>query len=67
MGTRRWEAVLEGLDAFPYALCPDPEEPGAVYAGLGDGAILRGVEAGESWEELARVTPGLDALVAVSA
>jgi hypothetical protein len=38
-----------------------------VYAGLGDGAILRGVEAGESWEELARVTPGLDALVAVSA
>jgi hypothetical protein len=66
MGNGRWEAVLEDLDAFPYALCPDPEEPGAVYAGLGDGAILRGVEAGETWEELARVTPGLDALVAVS-
>jgi photosystem II stability/assembly factor-like uncharacterized protein len=61
-----WQAVLEGLDAFPYALCADPEVPGAVYAGLGDGTILRGVEAGESWEEVARVSPGLDALVAVS-
>ena len=37
-----WQAALEGLDAFPYALCPDPETPGVLYAGLGDGTVLRG-------------------------
>ena len=62
-----WQAALEGLDAFPYALCPDPETPGVLYAGLGDGTILRGAETGESWEEVARVAPGLQALAAVSA
>ena len=66
-GEEPWQAVLEGLDAFPYALCADPETPGAVYAALGDGTILRAAEAGESWDEVARVSPGLDALVAVSA
>ena len=65
-GNGRWEAVLEDLDAFPYALSPAPEVPGVVYAGLGDGTIRRGEAAGESWEEVARVSPGLDALVAVS-
>ncbi len=67
LGNGRWQATLEGLDAFPYALCPDPEAPGALYAGLGDGTILRGVNAGESWEEVARVAPELQALAAVSA
>ena len=67
MGNEPWQATLEGLDEFPYALCPDPEAPGAVYAGLGDGTILRGVDAGESWEEIARVAPGLDALAVVPA
>ena len=67
VGNGPWQAVLESLDVFPYALCADPEAPGAVYAGLGDGTILRGVGAGEGWEEVARVSPGLDALVAVSA
>ena len=67
LGDGPWRAVLEDLDAFPYALCPDPETPGAVYAGLGDGTILRGEDAGEGWEEVARVSPGLDALAAVSA
>jgi photosystem II stability/assembly factor-like uncharacterized protein len=66
MGDEPWQAALEGLDAFPYALYPDPEESGAVYAGLGDGTILHGQDAGESWEEVARVSRGLDALVAVS-
>jgi photosystem II stability/assembly factor-like uncharacterized protein len=64
MGDQPWQAVLEDLDAFPYALSPDPESPGAVYAGLGDGTILRGEDAGESWQEVARVSNGLDALVA---
>jgi photosystem II stability/assembly factor-like uncharacterized protein len=66
LGNEPWRAVMEGLDGFPYALCPDPEAHGAVYAGLGDGKILRGEEAGGSWEEVARVSPGLDAMVVVS-
>jgi hypothetical protein len=63
LGNGPWQATLVGLDAFPYALYPG--SPGAVYAGLGDGTILRGEDAGESWEEVARVSPGLQALVAV--
>ena len=66
MGNQPWQAALEGLDAFPYALCPDPEVPGALYAGLGDGTVLRGEDAGDAWEEVARVGEGLDALAAVS-
>jgi photosystem II stability/assembly factor-like uncharacterized protein len=66
LGNEPWQAALEGLDDFPYALCPDPESHGTVYAGLGDGTILRGEDAGESWEEVARVSPGLDGLAAVS-
>lgn len=61
----RWRAVLEGLAAFPYALCADPEAAGTVYAGLGDGTILRSADAGEGWEEVARVPAGLQALAAV--
>jgi photosystem II stability/assembly factor-like uncharacterized protein len=67
LGDEPWQVTLEDLDEFPYALCPDPEAQGAVYAGLGDGTILRGEKAGESWEEVARVSPGLDALAVVSA
>jgi photosystem II stability/assembly factor-like uncharacterized protein len=63
----RWEAVLEGLAAFPYALCSDPEAPGRLYAGLGDGTILRSADAGERWQEVARVPAGLQALAAASA
>jgi hypothetical protein len=60
----RWEPVLERLAEFPYALVTDPETPGALYAGFGDGGILYSGDAGESWDELARV-PGLSALAAV--
>jgi len=63
----RWEAVLEGLAAFPYALCPDPEVAGTVYAGLADGTILCSQDSGEEWEEFARVPAGLQALAAVPA
>jgi photosystem II stability/assembly factor-like uncharacterized protein len=62
----QWEAILEDLAAFPYALCADPETPGALYAGFGDGKILHGMEAGTSWDEVVSV-PALDALVAVTA
>jgi hypothetical protein len=61
-----WEVLLEDLAAFPYALCADPEKPGALYAGFGDGKILHSQDAGESWDEIADV-PALDALVAVRA
>jgi photosystem II stability/assembly factor-like uncharacterized protein len=63
----QWEAVLEGLAAFPYALCPAPEASGALYAGLGDGTILRSQDSGEGWEEFARVPVGLQALAAATA
>jgi len=62
----RWEVVLEGLREFPYALCADPEAPGALYAGFGNGGILRSPDAGKTWDEVALV-PALDALVAVAA
>src|ERR687894_581625 len=62
----RWETVLTDLAAFPYTLSPDPEAPGTVYAGLGDGTILRGTDAGEDWEEFARAPSGLQALAAVA-
>jgi photosystem II stability/assembly factor-like uncharacterized protein len=62
----RWEVVLEGLAAFPYALCTDPEAAGTLYAGLGDGTILRSQDSGEGWDEIASVPTGLQALAAVS-
>jgi photosystem II stability/assembly factor-like uncharacterized protein len=62
----RWEAVLEGLREFPYALRADPETPGALYAGFGDGTVLRSADAGANWEEVAGVGAGLGDLAAVS-
>ncbi len=67
VGDGRWESILEGLAAFPYALCSDPEAQGTLYAGFGDGTISRSQDAGESWGEVARVPPGLQALAAVPA
>ena len=61
----RWETLLEGLAAFPYALAADPEAPGALYAGFGDGKLLRSPDAGASWDEVARTPDGLAALAAV--
>ena len=62
----RWEAIAEELAAFPYALSSDPEAPGVLYAGLGDGTILRGADSGEGWSEVARAPAGLQTLAAVS-
>lgn len=64
MNGGRWEAVLEDLAAFPYALCQDPETPGTLYAGLGDGTVLISPDSGRSWSEVARVPAGLQALAA---
>jgi photosystem II stability/assembly factor-like uncharacterized protein len=60
----RWEAVADRLAEFPYALVADPEIPGALYAGFGDGRILHSSDAGTSWNEVAQA-PGLDALAVV--
>jgi photosystem II stability/assembly factor-like uncharacterized protein len=62
----RWEPVLGCLAEFPYTLAADPYTPGALYAGFGDGSILRSPDAGRSWEEVAQA-PGLDALAVVAA
>jgi hypothetical protein len=61
-----WEPVLDGLAAFPYALCPDPGASGTLYAAFGDGKVLRSQDAGSSWDEVARVPSGLAALAAVT-
>ncbi|MDQ3864413.1 MAG: hypothetical protein M3317_13140 [Actinomycetota bacterium] len=66
-GNGRWQAVLEGLDAFPYALCQDPLTPGTLYAGFGDGTILRTKDGGAKWEEVARVASEIQDLAAVPA
>jgi len=61
-----WEPVLDGLAAFPYALCPDPGASGTLYAAFGDGKVLRSQDAGSSWDEVAHVPSGLAALAAVT-
>jgi len=57
----QWEPVAEHLSGFPYALVADPETPGALYAGFGDGRIAYSPNAGENWDEISYV-PGVDAL-----
>jgi photosystem II stability/assembly factor-like uncharacterized protein len=64
--TGRWEPVVEHLAEFPYGLVADPNTPGALYAGFGDGRILHSPDAGASWSEVASA-PGLDALAVVAA
>jgi photosystem II stability/assembly factor-like uncharacterized protein len=66
-GNEQWQPVLEGLSAFPYALCQDPETPGTLYAGFGDGTILSTADAGARWEEMAQVASGIQDLASVSA
>ena len=60
----RWEAVADRLAEFPYALVADPETAGALYAGFGDGRILRSPDAGTTWDEVVH-TPKLYALAIV--
>ena len=66
-GNGRWKPIQEGLAAFPYALCSDPESTGVSYAALADGTVLRSADAGEGWEEIAHVPSGLQALTSVYA
>jgi photosystem II stability/assembly factor-like uncharacterized protein len=66
-GNGRWQPVLESLAAFPYALSQDPQTPGTLYAGLGDGTILRGTDAGAKWEQVTRVASGIQDLTVVFA
>lgn len=59
----RWEPVLEHLREFPYALAADPERPGSLYAGFGDGEVHLGKNG--SWRKVASVPGGLDGLAVV--
>ena len=64
-GGSAWEPVFEHLDAFPYALVADPEVPGSLYAGFGEGTILGKPGAEEEWREIARVPGGISALAII--
>lgn len=57
----RWEALLEDLPAFPYALATAPGEAGSLYVGFGDGRVCR-LRGGEL-REIASVPGGVAALV----
>jgi len=61
----RWESVVEHLSEFPYTLVGDPEKPGALYAGFGNGRIVYSHNAGENWDDISYV-PGVDALAVVA-
>ena len=61
----RWEPVVEHLSEFPYTLVGDPEKPGALYAGFGNGRIVYSHNAGENWDDISYV-PGVDALAVVA-
>ncbi len=40
------------LNYMPYALLTDPEAPGHLYAGLGNGDIWHSVDHGDNWQKL---------------
>lgn len=62
-GEAAWEALSdETLPYMPYALLTPRERPGALLAGMQDGAILASDDAGESWRSLDVALPGLLAL-----
>jgi hypothetical protein len=44
-----WRAVTHDLDAFPYALLV---AHGDLYAGLGDGRLLRSPDGGDTWADV---------------
>ena len=61
-GDRPWQRLGEPLDAMPYALAT---AEGTLFAGLGDGRVLRSDDAGEHWEALPERAEAVLALVAV--
>jgi photosystem II stability/assembly factor-like uncharacterized protein len=58
-----WHAVTDVLDAFPYALLITG---GSLYAGLGDGSLLRSVDGGDDWTEIAMKGDRPDRIVALA-
>jgi hypothetical protein len=55
-GPAGWQRLGGGLpqplEHMPYALLPDPEVPGSMYAGLSNGEIWHSPDHGEGWMEL---------------
>jgi photosystem II stability/assembly factor-like uncharacterized protein len=57
----RWEQVEGPLDSHVYALAT---ADGSLFAGLGDGTLLRSDDRGETWEDLGERVERVTALVA---
>ena len=57
----------KALPSFPMHCARTPRYQGTLYAGLGDGTILRGTDAGAKWEQVTRVASGIEDLTAVFA
>jgi photosystem II stability/assembly factor-like uncharacterized protein len=60
-----WRRIAGPLDAMPYALVALPE--GVLFAGLGDGTLMRSDDRGESWEPISAAAERVLALEAVAA
>jgi hypothetical protein len=58
-----WHAVTDVLDAFPYALLVTG---GALYAGFGDGGLLRSADGGDTWIDVAVAGDRPDRVVALA-
>lgn len=64
-GGGSWEPILEHLSGFPYALAVDPDAPGSLYVGFGDGGITGTPGPEAEWQEIAHIPGGVSALTIV--
>jgi len=62
-GGAAWQKLGRGLpqplNSMPYALLTNPDEPGHLYAGLGDGSVWFSPDHGDGWEPLPFKLPGI--------
>jgi hypothetical protein len=56
VGGKPWQKLAGGLpqplDHMPYALITDPDAPGHLYAGLGNGDMWHTADHGDNWHKL---------------
>ena len=60
-----WRRIAGPLDAMPYALVAPAD--GELFAGLGDGTLIRSEDRGESWDPISAEAERVLALEAVAA
>src|SRR5919197_5815640 len=60
-GSGPWQVIEGPLDSHVYALAIGN---GRLFAGLGDGTLLKSEDGGESWSDLGERIGGITALVA---